>query len=97
MKGIIEENEFEKFSGTHHVFPTNKVTKGKLLKIFSSAFGREDIEVVPVSSGRELDMTLSTNNVNFNETIWKLAGYPSALSIEEMIVEYSLAIKSGGL
>ena len=97
VKGIIDENHFEKFSGTHHIFPTNKVTKEKLLKIFASAFGREDIEVVPVSSGRELDMTLSTNNVNFNETIWKLAGYPSALSIEEMIVEYSLAIKSGGL
>ena len=97
VKGIIEENNFEKFSGTHHIFPTNRVTKEKLLKIFASAFGREDIEVVPVSSGRELDMTLSTNNVNFNETIWELAGYPSALSIEEMIVEYSLAIKSGGL
>lgn len=96
VKGIIEEKAFEKFSGIHHVFPSNIVTKEKLLRIFASAFGRKDIEVVPVTSGRKLDMTLSTNNVIFNDSIWKLAGHAHPLSIEEMIVEYSLAIKSGG-
>ena len=96
VKGIIEINAFENYSGIHHVFPTDKVTKEKLLKIFASAFGREDIEVVPVSSGRKLDMTLSTNNMRFNDSIWKLAGYKRRLSIEEMIVEYSLDIQSGG-
>lgn len=96
VKGVVEGNAFDTFSGIHHVFPSNKVTKEKLLRIFASAFGREDIEVVPVSSGRGLDMTLSTNDMRFNDLIWKLAGYTRPLSIEEMIVEYSLSIELGG-
>jgi len=51
---------------------------------------------VQTSSGHQLDMTLSTNNIPFNEALWKLAGYNRPLSIQEMIIEYSLDIELGG-
>jgi len=96
VAGIIASKNFELFSGVHHVVPADKVTKEQLLRYFTSAFNRQDIQVVQTSSGHQLDMTLSTNNIPFNEALWKLAGYNRPLSIQEMIIEYSLDIELGG-
>jgi hypothetical protein len=96
VKGIIEKKTFNNYAGVHHVVPADKVTKEGLLRNMASAFHREDIEVMPVSSGRALDMTLSTNNPQLSDSLWKNAGYSRPLSIEEMVVEYSLAIRAGG-
>jgi dTDP-4-dehydrorhamnose reductase len=96
VQGIIEKKTFDKYAGVHHVVPANKVTKEGLLRNLASAFHREDIEVFPVSSGRVLDMTLSTNNPQLNDALWKIAGYPCPVSIEEMILEYSFAKRPGG-
>ncbi len=96
VAGIITSKKFELFSGVHHVVPADKVTKEQLLRHFTSAFDRQDIQVEQTLSGHRLDMTLSTNNMLFNEALWKLAGYMSPLSIQEMIVEYSLDIELGG-
>ncbi len=96
VKGIIEEGTFEKYSGVHHVLPADKVNKEILLKNFASTFKREDIDVIPFPSGPLVDMTLSSNNMQLNNDLWKLAGYTRPLSIEEMIVEYSSFTEIGG-
>ena len=94
--GLIESRNFEVFSGVHHVVPADWVSKDTLLRYIASAFNREDINIKPVSSGHKRDMTLGTNDVHLNEFLWKLAGYARPLSVEEMVIEYSLAIQSGG-
>lgn len=96
VSSIIDQNVFNQFSGVHHVVPSDSVSKEKLLKFFGNAFGREDIEIESVASGRDLDMTLGTNSPSLNSLLWKLAGYSHPLTIEEMILQYSSLIKSGG-
>jgi hypothetical protein len=41
-------------------------------------------------------MRLATESVDLNEKLWKYAGYLRPLTIEEMILEYSLSSKVGG-
>lgn len=96
VTSIIDQNGFNQFSGVHHVVPSDSVSKDKLLKIFGIAFGREDIEIDSVATGRDLDMTLGTNHPSMNSLLWKLAGYSHPPTIEEMILEYSSLIQSGG-
>ena len=96
VSSIILHNKFADFSGIHHVVPADKVSKYSLLRIFTKVFGREDLQIESRRSGREANMTLSTNNPNLNKLLWNLAGYSHPLTIEEMILEYSYFIQSGG-
>ncbi len=96
VSGIICQDKFKEFSGVHHIVPIDIVSKDSLLKIFTNAFGREDIQIESGPSGRNANMSLSTNNPNLNKLLWNLAGYNHPLTIEEMILEYSSFIQSGG-
>lgn len=96
VSGIINHDKFEEFSGVHHVLPNDNISKYSLLNLFRSAFNREDLEIQPQPSGRDANMTLSTNNPKLNHSLWNLAGYDCPLTIEEMILEYSSIIQSGG-
>lgn len=95
-QGIISQDAFTEFTGVQHVVPADEVSKDSLLKIFTRQFDREDIQVISGPSGREANMTLSTNKPNSNKLLWNLAGYSHPLTIEEMILEYSSFIQSGG-
>jgi dTDP-4-dehydrorhamnose reductase len=96
VASIINGNQFENFTGVHHIVPANCVSKETLIRLIAANFGRSDLNIKSFHSGRELDMTLSTNDPKLNDSLWNLAGYSSPLSIEEMILEYSLVIRAGG-
>ena len=96
VSSIISHDKFRDYSGVHHVVPANVVTKDSLLKIFARVFNREDIQIESRPSGREVNMTLSTINPNLNKLLWNLASYSHPPTIEEMILEYSSFIQSGG-
>lgn len=96
VSSIISQDKFEEFSGVHHVVPEDTVTKESLLKIFRNAFQREDIQIQPLPSSRGVNMALSTDNPKLNNLLWNLAGYSHPLAIEEMILEYSSIIRTGG-
>jgi dTDP-4-dehydrorhamnose reductase len=96
VSSIISQDKFEEYSGVHHVVPEDTVSKGTLLNLFRSAFDREDITIEFRPSGRDLNMTLSTIEPKLNNLLWNLAGYSHPLTIEEMILEYSSIIQSGG-
>jgi dTDP-4-dehydrorhamnose reductase len=96
VSSIIRHDRFSDYSGVHHVVPATVVTKDSLLRAFARVFNRRDLRIVSKPSGREANMTLSTNNPNLNNLLWNLAGYSHPLSIEEMILEYSSFIQLGG-
>ncbi len=96
VAGIVNSQKFDQFARVHHVVPADAISKDLLLRMFATAFGRDDIQIVAEKSGRNLNMTLGTNDPALNQMLWKLAGYGHPLSIQEMIVEYSSFIQSGG-
>jgi dTDP-4-dehydrorhamnose reductase len=95
LAGIINKETFDSFSKVQHLIPADFVSKGDLLHMFSQNFDRPDIELILTSSGNPLDMRLSTESSTLNEKLWNDAGYLHPLSIEEMIIEYSLFTKLG--
>jgi dTDP-4-dehydrorhamnose reductase len=84
-KGMIEGDVTE--SGTHHILPGDIVTKAELLRIFARVYGREDISINPIVSPQKIDRTLNTENLEFSNHIWKIAGYDKAPTISEMVEE----------
>jgi dTDP-4-dehydrorhamnose reductase len=85
--GIISANTFE--SGTHHVVPSDSVSKFEMIKMVCKSFAREDIEVEKVLAGTAVDRRLITKFPEMNRDLWLNAGYDKPLSIQEMIIEYS--------
>jgi hypothetical protein len=63
------------------------VTKADLLRIFSKAYKRSDLLITDTVSSNKVDRTLSTNDLDISNNLWKSAGYDSAPSIEEMVFE----------
>ena len=86
--GIIQTNSF--FSGVHHVIPSTSVSKYQLLKLIASAENRLDLEIVPFVDKVSVDRTLTTLNQAKNRDLWKLGGYDSVPSIEELVSEFGL-------
>jgi dTDP-4-dehydrorhamnose reductase len=89
VEGIINSGNSDDIKGTHHFVPSDSVSKLELLRIIARAFDRDDLIIRPVESKRPADMTLSTVNIAFNESLWNTAGYRSTPTVEEMILEYS--------
>lgn len=70
-----------------HVVPTGVVTKRDLLEAIGAAFGRSDLTVRPVASGRPIDRTLGTADPARNRALWAAAGYAEPPSVPAMLVE----------
>jgi dTDP-4-dehydrorhamnose reductase len=85
--GIISANTFK--SGTHHVIPSDSVSKFEMIKMICKSFAREDIKVEKVLAGTAVDRRLITKFPEVNRDLWLNAGYDKPLSIQEMIIEYS--------
>ena len=85
--GIISADTFK--SGTHHVIPSDTVSKFEMIKMVSKSFAREDIQVEKVLSETAVDRRLITKFPEVNRDLWLNAGYDKPLSIQEMITEYS--------
>lgn len=89
IEGLINQGNMDDLNGTHHFVPRDSVSKFELLGLIAKAFNRNDLVVRPVESERPANMTLSTVNAAFNESLWKMAGYLTIPSVDEMILEYS--------
>jgi len=85
--GIIKNESAPK--NLQHLVPADRVNKFELLKLLSTSFGRPDIKVREFVAKDKIDRTLLTNDNEYNEKIWNLAGYNQAPTIEEMIKECS--------
>jgi len=83
--GIIRKNLT--LPNLQHVVPDGTVSKEALLRHFAVAFGRGDIMIDPVQAKTVVDRTLGTENVEGNLALWKAAGYPTPLSVPQMVEE----------
>jgi dTDP-4-dehydrorhamnose reductase len=81
--GIIRSGEFS--NGLQHILASDSPSKAEMLHIFAKHFDREDIEIEDIDASMAIDRTLSTNNIQANDRIWKLAGYEKIPTVEEMI------------
>lgn len=70
-----------------HLIPGDKLSKGDLLVLLGHAFGRTDIDVVPVPAIFAIDRTLSTERGELNRELWQTAGYDTPPSLARMMTE----------
>ena len=87
-RGIIENNGF--VAGTHHLMPSDSMTKFDLVTEIAEKSGRKDIKITKGPSGHKVDRTLATTNKSFNAQIWANAGYSSIPSISELVMAIEL-------
>ena len=71
-----------------HWVPQDKVSKYELLQLFADQLGYEKSRVEEFATETKIDRTLATQNQETNERLWKLAGYESIPSIEELCQEF---------
>jgi len=83
VDGIVSSRSA--LSGTYHLVPADSVDKDTLSRLILSAYGREDVTVVPVTTGSPVDRTLSTNRPDVNDSLWRAAGYDTPPTIEQMV------------
>ncbi|AAT88489.1 dTDP-4-dehydrorhamnose reductase [Leifsonia xyli subsp. xyli str. CTCB07] len=81
--GIVQTGST--LSGTHHLVPADSVDKDALSRLILSAYGREDVSVVPVETGTPVDRTLTTIHPDVNAALWRDAGYDEIPTIETMV------------
>ncbi len=87
-KAVVEANLHE--SGKHHILPGDILTKAKLLEAFADVYDRSDIKIKMMASSNKVDRTLNTDNLEFSNTLWKLAGYENPPTIQQMISEQKI-------
>lgn len=85
VAGILSDNLFK--AGVQHLVPADKVTKDQLVRIELDALGRGDVSVTSTASPKSVDRTLSTDNPDFNKTLFAAAGYSTLPTISQMVGE----------
>ena len=85
VAGILSNKLFR--AGVHHLVPADKVTKDQLVRLELDALGRSDVSVTSTTSPKSVDRTLSTENPDFNESLFAAGGYPSLPTISQMVGE----------
>ena len=83
----IYENDIRAPLDQHWV-PRNQVSKYELLRLFANQLGYEKSRVEEFQTETSINRTLSTGNHEANKRLWKLAGYESIPSIEELCQEF---------
>jgi dTDP-4-dehydrorhamnose reductase len=83
--GLLRSNS--ELGGTHHVVPTDSLTKADLLREFAAAFDRSDVRVEDAKAPERIDRTLSTLNSAINDEIWRTAREDGVPSVRLMIHE----------
>jgi dTDP-4-dehydrorhamnose reductase len=87
-RGVVENDGF--VAGTHHLLPSDAMTKFDLVTEIANKSGRKDIKIVKGPSGNKVDRTLVTTNKSLNAQLWANAGYPTIPSISELVAEIEL-------
>jgi dTDP-4-dehydrorhamnose reductase len=93
VAAIIENNV--DLDHLQHLVPGDAATKRDLLGLFARAFARTDIAIEPFETPVSVDRRLATDRPDLNARLWRLAGYTSPPSIEQMLREYSQWAGSG--
>ena len=70
-----------------HLLPKNVVNKYQLLKIFKKYFSRQDIKIKSKNSHLYINRTINTIYKDINKKVWKLAGYKTIPTIENLVKE----------
>jgi dTDP-4-dehydrorhamnose reductase len=86
--GIMKNSGF--VSGTHHLIPSDSMSKFELVREISSKCERTDIDIHELPSGNRIDRTLSTVNASLNEQLWANAGYSSIPKIADLVSDIDL-------
>lgn len=86
-EGIISNN-YSSVNKTH-VIPGNELSKADLLRAFSVSYRRQDLIINNVESKVEINRTLSTENDQLNVNLWKMAGFDTPPTVEEMVDQQS--------
>ena len=71
-----------------HWVPKDQVSKYELLELFADQLGYEKSRVEEFQTETTIDRTLATRSQETNKRLWKLAGYESIPSIEELFQEF---------
>jgi dTDP-4-dehydrorhamnose reductase len=71
-----------------HWVPQDQVSKYELLQLFADQLGYEKSQVEEFQTETSINRTLATGNQEANKRLWKLAGYGSIPSIEELCQEF---------
>ena len=87
-RGLIENDGF--VAGTHHLLPSDSMTKFDLVTEIADKSSRKDIKIIKGPSGNKVDRTLATINESLNAQLWVNAGYPAIPSISELVAEIEL-------
>jgi len=87
-RGLVENDGF--VAGTHHLLPSDAITKFDLVTEIANKSGRKDIKITKGPSGNKVDRTLATTNESLNAQLWANAGYPTIPSISELVAEIEL-------
>ena len=87
-RGLIENNGF--VAGTHHLLPSDSMTKFDLVTEIAEKSGRKDIKIIKGPSGHKVDRTLATTNESLNAQLWMNAGYLTIPRISELVAEIEL-------
>jgi len=87
-RGLVENDGF--VAGTHHLLPSDSMTKFDLVTEIAKKCGRKDIKIIKGPSGNKVDRTLATTNESLNAQLWANAWYQSIPSISELVAEIEL-------
>jgi dTDP-4-dehydrorhamnose reductase len=85
VTGIVKSGAFR--SGVQHLVPADNLTKDKLVRGVLDELSRSDVRVASGLASEMIDRTLATENSEFNEDLFRLAGYEQLPTIRQMIHE----------
>jgi dTDP-4-dehydrorhamnose reductase len=85
VAGIIKEDLFQ--AGVQHLVPKGIVTKDQLVRLVLNSLGRNDVTVESISAAEAINRTLSTSNQDFNQKLFRAAGFETLPTIAEMVDE----------
>lgn len=86
LEGVIREELFS--PGVQHLVPADQVSKFELLQMVSDLSARHDLLIRESMTSLSRDRRLSTNNIEFNNTLWAVAAYNGAPTIRDMLASY---------
>ncbi len=88
VESIILRDKFK--PGVQHIVPGDSMSKAELLELFARAYRRGDLRIAKSAKHDKVDRTLATENESYNRELWRVAGYQSSPTLEEMIREVAL-------
>jgi dTDP-4-dehydrorhamnose reductase len=93
--GMLLDNWTKAIS--QHWIPSSSVSKFELLALFGKSLGLRPGEVVPVQATDSVNRILATEDQSASDDLWKLAGYPTVPSIDDLCKEFIAADRKLGI